>query len=162
MEVACADLPVPMSRDGRWNCQVELSENRLEIGEAASKRIGRYDVPITRGDQHGQAKIQHAPYLLWPANRRREIGKCVRAQPPDQAIDRSEDRREAQIHHDRAVKTVKGNPARRVDRVRYDPNQRREGKDFAGAMQHGGLKPATIPPFTESSPQLSRAPPGSK
>src|SRR3974377_2449719 len=84
-------------RDG----EIELSKDRLEIGQAASKRIDRNDVAITGGRQRGEAEIPHAPDFLRAASLYNEIGKGAGAQLPDKGVGRGKDRRETLIDYDR-------------------------------------------------------------
>ena len=123
---------------GDRNGEVELPEDRLEIGEAASERIDRDDVPVTGGGQRGQAEIQPGPDFLRAACSGTEIGERAGVQLPDQGIGLGEDRREVQIQHDCTVKAAKCNTARRTDRMRHHPGQGREGEDVAAAAEHGG------------------------
>src|SRR4029077_707233 len=112
--------------------------DRLQIGQAAGKRVDRNDVPVTRRGQRRQAEIKHGPDFLRPAHRGKEIDEGVRAKLPDEAIGRSEDRREAQIKYGSTLKAVKCNTARSVDRVRYYPSQRREGENVTAPVEHTG------------------------
>jgi ABC-type transport system substrate-binding protein len=62
------------NRDG----EVELPDDCLQIGQAASKWIDRNDVPVTRGGQRGEAEIQHGPDFLraacWGDNINDQLG----------------------------------------------------------------------------------------
>jgi hypothetical protein len=53
-----------------------------------------------------------------------------------QAEGRGEDRRDAQIKYDRALKAMKGNTARSIDRVRDYPSQHGEGENVATTAEH--------------------------
>jgi hypothetical protein len=48
------------NRDGK----VELPDDYLQIGQAASEWIDRNDIPVTRGGQRSEAEIEHARDLL--------------------------------------------------------------------------------------------------
>ena len=120
------------------NSEIELPEDRFQIGQAAGEWIDRNDIPITRGGQRGKAEIQHGPDFLQAAQRGKDIGEGVSTQLPDQPKGRGEDRREAQIKYNRTLKAVKCNTARSIDRVRYYPSQRGKGKNAAGAAEHDG------------------------
>src|SRR5260370_21769050 len=123
---------------GNRDSEVELPDDRLQIGQAAGEWIDRDDVPVTRGGQRGEAEIQHGRHFLRTARSGKEIDEGARAQLPDQAKGRGEDRREAQIKYDRTLKAVKCNPTGSIDRVRYYPSQRGEGENVAAAAEHGG------------------------
>src|SRR5439155_23446979 len=104
-------------------------DDRLQIGQAAGEWIDRDDVAVTRGGQRGEAEIQHGRDFLRTAHSGKEVVEGSRAQLPDQAIGRGEERREAQIKYDRPLKAVRCNTARSIDRNRYYPGHRGERED---------------------------------
>ena len=68
-------------RDG----EIKLSDNRLQIGQAAGERVDRHDVAVAGRGQGRQAEIERRGEFVRAARRRGEGGEGGGAQFPDQA-----------------------------------------------------------------------------
>src|SRR6266853_1894800 len=65
--------------------EVELTDYRLQVRQASSEWIRRYDVAVTGRGQRGKAEIHHGGDFAGAAGWAGEVGECARAQLPDQA-----------------------------------------------------------------------------
>ena len=120
------------NRDG----EVEWSNNRLQIGEAAGERIDRNDVSVAGRSQGREAEIQHVAHLLRLPRWGNEIGEGAGIKLPNQAVGRCENCCKAQVNYDRALKAVKGNSAGGIDGMCYDPGQRRKDENVAASAKY--------------------------
>ena len=76
---------------------IELSDDRLEVSEAAGERMHRRDVAKTGHRQIRRAEIEHRVDFSKPARRGGEIGKGGWDQVSQQAEGRAEDYRKIQV-----------------------------------------------------------------
>ena len=104
-------------RDGHR--QIELPGNRLEIGQAAGKRVDWHDVAVAHRRQRRDAEIEHRSEFVRYVRSGRKMGESAGDQLPDEPVGRGKDHRCAQINNDRALQAMEGDPAGRVDRVSH-------------------------------------------
>src|SRR5260370_25595123 len=103
---AAAILYLQRHKAGNRDGEIELPDNRLEIGQAAGERVDRDDVPIPGGGQAREAEIHHRGEVSRGARRRRKAGEASWVHLPDQAEGLGEDRPEVQIQHDCTLKAA--------------------------------------------------------